>query len=322
MESNGRFYWLKLKRDFFKRHDIRIIEEMPNGKDYILFYLKLLCESVDHEGKLRFSESIPYSDVMLSTITYTNIDIVRSAIKAFTSLGMMEILDDGTIFMTEVNRLIGSAVDNDNANRQRRYRENLNLKTKELPGKYYEVEPLPQNVTSPLQKITEDVTKCNASVTKNNANVTDTVTKNNESKSIDIEKDIDKESDIDISVRPEDANKPKQKRFVKPTLEEVAAYCKERNNKVSPERFISYYESVDWAVGKGKMKDWKAAVRYWETNEEKAKSFSRRGSYFVESSEPYMDYSTYEAKAKMPEENDLDDEDIDLMNLLHGKKDA
>ena len=57
--AEQKYYWLKLKRDFFKRHDIRIIEAMPNGKDYILFYLKLLCESVDHEGNLRFSEQIP-----------------------------------------------------------------------------------------------------------------------------------------------------------------------------------------------------------------------------------------------------------------------
>ena len=48
--SNKKYYWLKLKKDFFKRHDIQIIENMPNGKDYVLFYLKLLVESVDHEG--------------------------------------------------------------------------------------------------------------------------------------------------------------------------------------------------------------------------------------------------------------------------------
>ena len=78
--AEGRYYWIKLKRDFFKRHDIRIIEEMQNGKDYILFYLKLLCESVDHDGNLRFSEQIPYSEQMLSVITNTNLDIVRSAI--------------------------------------------------------------------------------------------------------------------------------------------------------------------------------------------------------------------------------------------------
>ena len=43
-----KFYWLKLKRDFFKRHDIRIIEELPNGEKVILFYLKLMLESIDH----------------------------------------------------------------------------------------------------------------------------------------------------------------------------------------------------------------------------------------------------------------------------------
>lgn len=121
--ADGKFYWLKLKRDFFKRHDIKIIESMPNGKDYLLFYLKLLCESVDHEGNLRFSENIPYNENMLATITDTNVDIVRSAVKVFTELGMMEVMDDGTYYMTEVEKMIGSAANNDNANRQRRFRE-------------------------------------------------------------------------------------------------------------------------------------------------------------------------------------------------------
>ena len=108
MAENGKFYWLKLKRDFFKRHDIRIIEEMPNGKDYILFYLKLLLESVDHEGSLRFSDTIPYNEQMLSVVTNTNIDIVRSAMKLFIELNMMSIYDDKTIYMNEVDKLIGS----------------------------------------------------------------------------------------------------------------------------------------------------------------------------------------------------------------------
>lgn len=107
MAETKKYFWLKLKRDFFKRHDIQIIEAMENGKDYILFYLKLLCESVDHEGNLRFSEQIPYNDKMLATITNTNIDIVRSAINVFTELNMMDILDDGTYFMGEVQKMIG-----------------------------------------------------------------------------------------------------------------------------------------------------------------------------------------------------------------------
>ena len=108
MAENGKYYWLKLKRDFFKRHDIRIIEEMPNGKDYILFYLKLLLESVDHEGSLRVSDTIPYNEQMLSVVTNTNIDIVRSAMKLFVELNMMAIYDDQTIYMNEVDKLIGS----------------------------------------------------------------------------------------------------------------------------------------------------------------------------------------------------------------------
>ena len=106
--DSKRYYWLKLEKDFFKRHDIRIIEGMPNGKDYIIFYLKLLCESTSHEGYLRFSETIPYNESMLSTITNTNIDIVRSAIKVFTELQMMQIYDDGTIYFKQVEKMIGS----------------------------------------------------------------------------------------------------------------------------------------------------------------------------------------------------------------------
>lgn len=123
--ADKKYYWLKLKRDFFKRHDIRIIEEMPNGKEYILFYLKLLLESIDHEGALRFSETVPYNEQMLSVITNTNIDIVRSAMKMFIELKMMDILDDKTIFMAEVDKLIGSEAWS--TERSRRCREKKKL---------------------------------------------------------------------------------------------------------------------------------------------------------------------------------------------------
>lgn len=52
--------------------------------------------------------------------------------------------------------------------------------------------------------------------------------------------------------------------FSPPTLSEVQAYCKERNNNVNAETFVDFYQSKDWYVGKNKMKDWKAAVRTWE----------------------------------------------------------
>lgn len=55
-----------------------------------------------------------------------------------------------------------------------------------------------------------------------------------------------------------------EKRFIKPTLEQVKQYCIERNNNVDCDRFVNYYESNGWKVGKSPMKDWKAAVRNWE----------------------------------------------------------
>lgn len=55
-----------------------------------------------------------------------------------------------------------------------------------------------------------------------------------------------------------------KEKFLKPSFEELKTYCNERNNKVDPEAFINYYDSVGWKVGKNKMRDWKAAVRTWE----------------------------------------------------------
>lgn len=58
-------------------------------------------------------------------------------------------------------------------------------------------------------------------------------------------------------------------RFTPPTVEEVFLYCVERKNTVDPQRFVDFYTSKGWMVGKTKMKDWKAAVRNWEKSEEK-----------------------------------------------------
>ena len=53
-------------------------------------------------------------------------------------------------------------------------------------------------------------------------------------------------------------------RFVKPTIEEVRAYCRDRGNTIDPEAFVAYYESKGWKVGTAPMRDWKAAVITWE----------------------------------------------------------
>ncbi len=108
MSQNKKYYWLKLRDDFFERDEVKIIEGQQNGKDYIIFYMKLLLKSVKTEGELFFRDAIPYSPQMLATITGTNIDTVKVAVDIFTSLGLMEKWSNGTLFMLETQNMIGS----------------------------------------------------------------------------------------------------------------------------------------------------------------------------------------------------------------------
>lgn len=65
------------------------------------------------------------------------------------------------------------------------------------------------------------------------------------------------------------AAKPRGQTWKKPTVEEVSAYCQERQNSIDPGQFVDFYESKGWMVGKTKMKCWKSAVRTWERTDEK-----------------------------------------------------
>lgn len=120
-EKNKKKYWLKLDKNFLKSSQMRVIKSMPNGKDYIIFYLSLMLESVETVGHLRFTSLVPYNAEMLSAVTETNIDIVRSAIKIFCELGLMKIFDDGTIFIPEVPKITGK--ESESAERVRKFRE-------------------------------------------------------------------------------------------------------------------------------------------------------------------------------------------------------
>ncbi|MGV8149575.1 MAG: phage replisome organizer N-terminal domain-containing protein [Alkaliphilus sp.] len=80
-------------------------------------------------GVLRFSDTIPYNEKMLATVTNTNVDIVRSAIKIFISLNLVEIMDNGTIFMNEVNKMIGE--ETAWANKKREYRKRIKKQEKQ-----------------------------------------------------------------------------------------------------------------------------------------------------------------------------------------------
>ena len=115
-----RYFWLKLKEDFFKQHKIKVLKSLPNGRIYTLIYLELLAESTSHEGELRFSRMLPYSYVTLAAVIDEDPDNVKSAIEAFVQLELVEILSDETIYLREIQKLIGS--ETGDAKRKRDYR--------------------------------------------------------------------------------------------------------------------------------------------------------------------------------------------------------
>lgn len=77
---------------------------------------------------------------------------------------------------------------------------------------------------------------------------------------------LDKVIDIGATL-PE----PRQKRFQKPTVDEVRAYCIERNNGIDASHFVDYYDSIGWKIGSKPMKDWRATIRTWERRDKERK---------------------------------------------------
>ena len=108
MSDNKRFYWLKLKKDFFKRHDVFIIEAMENGAEIVLVYIKMLVESIDHNGCLRYNADIPYNAKMLSAVFHIRLDVMELALKQLEDFEMIKTEPDGTIRMLKFEDFVGT----------------------------------------------------------------------------------------------------------------------------------------------------------------------------------------------------------------------
>lgn len=92
-------------------------------------------------------------------------------------------------------------------------------------------------------------------------------------------KDKDKDKDKDDDKK---GNGAREARFTPPSIEEVAAYCQERGNSVDAARFVDFYSSKGWMVGKSRMKDWKAAVRNWERSSDAKATPVKKPGYNVQ----------------------------------------
>ena len=244
--------WIKIVTDVFDDEKILMIETMPEADTIIVIWFKLLCLAgkQNNSGVFQMGQ-MPYTDEMFSTIFRRPLNTVRLALKTFEQFGMIEIVHNTVTIPNWGKHQSIDQIESRNAymkNYMREYREKQKL-------------------------ISSGKANCKAN------------SKPNVSEADKIRKEEIREDEIRGDKSMEDASPPpsRSKRFIPPTVDEVRDYCQERGNCVDPQRFVDYYSSNGWMVGKTKMKDWKAAVRTWEQRE---KAQSRPAT---KSSNPFLD---------------------------------
>ena len=239
--SNKRYWWIKLKEDFFKSLAIKRLRKLAGGDTYTLIYLEMQLLAMKNDGIIAF-QGIDCDIASEIALTLDEeVDNVRVCLQFLESNGMAEIMCGGDCFLPETIENTGSETDSAQRMRKAREKERASL----CDG----------NVTSPLSLYLNS----NNSLNSNNKldSNTELDTNNNSSNKSNIYiNNIEQPSKSDES--------GKKKRFIPPTVEEVDAYCLAKNYEyVNPEAFVNFYASKNWYVGKNKMTSWHKSVAGW-----------------------------------------------------------
>ena len=109
MADNKKYYYLKLKEDFFDSDEMLLLQGMKDGYLYSDILMKMYLRSLKNEGRLMYKDYIPYSLEMISTITRHQVGTVERAMKIFEQLKLVEVLDNGAIYMMDIQNFIGQS---------------------------------------------------------------------------------------------------------------------------------------------------------------------------------------------------------------------
>ena len=231
--ANKKYYWLRLMSNFFNRREMKKLRKIAGGEIYTIIYLKMQLLSITNDGIIVFEKTEKDLSEQLSLELDESVDDINMTFAFLQANGLISEVSSDEILLTEVPSLIGK--ESASAERVRKHREQKKTEEKKLEALH-----------------------CNTLVTKCNTEIEIR------------DRDRDRVKDIDNkeknSIKKESAG-AHNKKFVKPTVEEVRTYCQERKNAVDANRFVDYYEANGWKVGRNSMKDWKAAVRTWERTE-------------------------------------------------------
>lgn len=158
MSDNKRYYYLKLKENFFDSDEMVLLESMPDGYIYSNILLKLYLRSLKHEGKLMFNDRIPFNSTMLATITRHSVGVVEKAVQIFRDLQLIDVLDNGAIYMSDIQSFIGKS--STEADRKREYRKKIEEAKRNLITGGQVSDKCPDKTTPELEiEIEKDIDK-------------------------------------------------------------------------------------------------------------------------------------------------------------------
>lgn len=250
---------------------------MPSGSDLVVIWIELLilAGKINDSGSIYFSQELPYTDQLLSAQFGFPVSTIQFALATFSKFGMIEIVDDIikiSNWKKYQNDNALQRIRSQNAERQRNYYYRQKALTSGEP-----------NVRSNVSDNVKSDEKCSIYI----SNISS------------LSKGDIEDKDMGCG---EKGKKPKRERkaFVKPTVEEVSAYCQERKNDIDPEAFIAHYESNGWMVGKNPMQNWKMAVVTWEKNHLGGRNVNKNNN--TNSKSPYKPDGTYDYEAGLSSE--------------------
>ena len=211
MADNKKYYYLKLKDNFFDSDSMVVLESMQDGYIYSNILLKLYLKSLKDDGRLMLNGRIPYNSSTLAMVTRHSVGNVERAIKAFKELDIVEILDNGAIYMTDIQNFIGQS--STEADRKREYRNRIENEKRE------QLESQDSNAYKAIGQMSD---KCP------------------DKSPPEIEREIERELDLETHTE-----RDARARASKPTLDSFDEFWKKYPNKIKQEQAASLWLSID-----------------------------------------------------------------------------
>ena len=151
MSDNKKYYYLRLKDNFFDSDELKILESIKDGYLYSNILLKLYLRSLKNDGKLVVNDRIPYNAEMLASVTGHQIGTVKQALSIFKDLGLIDVLENGAIYMLDIQNFIGRG--SSEADRKREYRQRIETDRTNVQTKVREIsEKSPPEIEIELEK--------------------------------------------------------------------------------------------------------------------------------------------------------------------------